>query len=781
LEAFFIDKEDIMMSKLSVIGYPRIGAQRELKKWTEDYFAGKLSAEELQKNAAGLRQHHWLCQKEHGVDFIPSNDFSFYDTALDTAFLLNAIPARYQALGLNPLDTYFAMAKGYQEHGRDVKALPLKKWFNTNYHYLVPALEEDMELKLHGEKPFAEYREALAFEISTKPVLIGPFTFLKLAKVESGRKQAYEYAEAITGVYQDILAQFNLLGTQWLQLDEPALVSDLAPDEIDLFETIYRKLLPNKQRLHILLQTYFGDIRDVYQQVMALDFDGVGLDFVEGTQNIDLITTNGFPAGKLLFAGLINGKNIWINDYRATLKILDQLAGQVDRDQIVLNTSCSLLHLPYSVKFEHRLKPEYRRYLAFAKEKLEELRKIARIWNSGDYRRDPEFIANSALVEAKKSEPTSQIPEIRNQVAQLTENDFTRKPAFPERHAIQQARLDLPLLPTTTIGSFPQTLEVRNLRRSYREEKTTTAQYDAIIKTMIAKVIRLQEEIGLDVLVHGEYERNDMVEYFGENLSGFLFTENGWVQSYGTRCVKPPIIFGDVRRTKPITIDTITYAQSLTSKPVKGMLTGPVTILNWSFPREDLSLGDIAYQIGLAIRKEVMDLEAAGIGIIQIDEAAFREKLPLRKEDWNDYFDWAIRAFRLTHASVRPETQIHTHMCYSEFEAIIKEIMALDADVFTFEAARSDLALLNALNESSFQMGAGPGIYDIHSPRIPEKDEIKGILANMLRKIDFGKLWVNPDCGLKTRKMEETVASLQNMVQAAKELREKLPIEPQQA
>ncbi len=769
------------MSKLSVIGYPRIGAQRELKKWTEDYFAGKLSATELHQNATQLRQRHWLCQKEHWVGFIPSNDFSFYDTLLDTAFLLNAIPARYQALGLNPLDTYFAMAKGYQERGQDVKALPLKKWFNTNYHYLVPSLEEGMEFKLNGEKPFTEYREAQALGITTKPVLVGPFTFLKLAKVESGRKQAYEYAQAITGVYQDILTQFNLLGTQWLQLDEPALVSDLTPDESALFETIYRKLLPHKQNLHILLQTYFGDIRDFYQQVMTLEFDGIGLDFVEGKRNIDLITSNGFPGGKLLFAGLINGKNIWRNDYRATLEILDQLAGQVDPNQIVLNTSCSLLHLPYSVKLEKRLMPEYGKYLAFAEEKLEELQEVAQIWNCGDCQTDPKFIANSALIEAKKSELMSQIPEIRNQVAQLTENDFTRKPAFPERHAIQQSRLNLPLLPTTTIGSFPQTLEVRNLRRSYRNGKITAAQYDEAIKTMIAKVIRLQEEIGLDVLVHGEYERNDMVEYFGENLSGFLFTENGWVQSYGTRCVKPPIIFGDIQRTKPITIDTITHAQSLTSKPVKGMLTGPVTILNWSFAREDLPLRDIAYQIGLAIQKEVLDLEAAGIRIIQIDEAAFREKLPLRKADWNGYFDWALPAFRLTHASVRPETQIHTHMCYSEFETIIKEIMALDADVFTFEAARSDLSILDALKASSFRMETGPGVYDIHSPRIPEKDEIRGILANMLQKIDFKKLWVNPDCGLKTRKMEETESSLKNMVAAAKKLREDFPIEPKQA
>ncbi len=764
------------MSKLSVIGYPRIGAQRELKKWTESYFAGKLSAAELQKNAAGLRTRHWLCQREHWIGFIPSNDFSFYDTMLDTAFLLNAVPERYRRLGLDQLDTYFAMAKGYQEDNRDVKALPLKKWFNTNYHYLVPSLEEGMELKLNGEKPFTEYREALALEIKTKPALIGPFTFLKLARVESGRKRSFDYAEAVTGIYREILARFNTLDAQWVQLEEPALVTDLTPEEINLFETIYRKLLPHKENLRILLQTYFGDLRDVYQQVMELDFDGVGLDFVEGGRNLDLIALHGFPPAKLLFAGLVNGKNIWINDYQATLGALKQLAGQVEQERIVLSTSCSLLHLPYSLKFEKRLEPEHRKHLAFAEEKLEELRVIALLWNSDEYRKDSQFLANTALVSAKRQDDANRLPEIREQVARLTETDFTRKPSFPERHAIQSARLNLPLLPATTIGSFPQTAEIRKLRRSYREGMISAVQYEAAIRKNIAAVIRLQEEIGLDILVHGEYERNDMVEYFGENLSGFLFTENGWVQSYGTRCVKPPVIFGDVRRAEPITVETINYAQSLTSRPVKGMLTGPVTILNWSFPREDLSLREIAYQIGLAVKAEVMDLEAAGIRIIQIDEAAFREKLPLRESERDGYFDWAIRAFRLTHAAVRPETQIHTHMCYSEFEAIIKEIAGLDADVFTFEAARSDLSILDALKSNGFPMETGPGVYDIHSPRIPEKDEIKKIITKLLHKIDLRKLWVNPDCGLKTRRMEETTPSLQNMVAAVQELREELAL-----
>ncbi len=764
------------MSKISVIGYPRIGAQRELKKWTESYFSGKLSGEALQKNAAELRARHWSCQREHRIDFIPANDFSFYDTMLDTAFLLNAVPERYRQLDLDPLDTYFAMAKGYQERNRDVKALPLRKWFNTNYHYLVPALEAGMEFKLNGDKPFLEYQEALALGIATKPVLIGPFTFLKLAKVESGQPLQDDYAAAIGGVYREIFARFNALDVPWVQLDEPALVTDLTPEEIQRFETIYRDLLPHKQKLRILLQTYFGDVRDVYRPLMALDFDGIGLDLVEGGRNLDLIAANGFPADKLLFAGVIHGKNIWVNDYRATLTTLERLAGQVERERIVLGTSCSLLHLPYSLEHEKHLLPEHRKQLAFAEEKLEELQEIAALWDEADYHKDPRLIANAAILAAKKDDPASEVPAVREQVASLTEADFVRKPAFNERRTIQRARLKLPLLPTTTIGSFPQTPAVRKLRRSYRDGAIDAAQYDAAIREMIAGAVRLQEEIGLDVLVHGEYERNDMVEYFGENLSGFLFTDNGWVQSYGTRCVKPPIIFGDVRRTKPITVATIHYAQSLTAKPVKGMLTGPVTILNWSFPREDRALREIAYQIALAIREEVLDLEAAGIRIIQIDEAAFREKLPLRKADWDSYFDWAIRAFRLTHTAVRPETQIHTHMCYSEFAAIIEAIMALDADVFTFEAARSDLSILDALNACGFPMETGPGVYDIHSPRVPGQEEIKAILRRMLTKIPREKLWVNPDCGLKTRGTEETLASLINLTAAARELRQELTV-----
>jgi 5-methyltetrahydropteroyltriglutamate--homocysteine methyltransferase len=765
------------MTQLSVVGFPRIGAGRELKKWTESFFAGRLSADELQQNAAGLRTRHWLLQRENGIDFIPSNDFSFYDGMLDMAYLLNIVPERYRQAELNTLDTYFAMAKGYQDRNFDLKALPMKKWFNTNYHYIVPAIEPDMEIKLNGDKPFREYQEALLLGIKTKPVLIGPLTFLKLVKIESEDRNIFELADSIALVYHEILNKFSNLQADWIQFDEPVLATDLAPADIELFQRVYSTILTAKNNLKVLLQTYFGDIRDIYTQATALEFDAIGLDFVEGEENFNLLAQYEFPADKLLFAGMVNGKNIWRNHYPKTLEKLDRLLFRVDLNRIVLSSSCSLLHLPYTTKNEPRLEPKHLRNLAFAEEKLVELYEISALWAERNPYTDQRFQNNEAAVSAKYVNNESILPEIRAKIEGLTEADFVRNPSFEKRTLNQQAKLKLPLLPTTTIGSFPQTPEIRKLRKSYQDGDIAPAEYDETIRQKVAAIIALQEEIGLDVLVHGEYERNDMVEYFGQNLSGFLFTETGWVQSYGTRCVKPPIIFGDIGRTRPITVDWITYAQSLTTKPVKGMLTGPVTILNWSFVREDLPLQEVAYQLALAIKAEVMDLEAGGIGIIQIDEAAFREKLPLRKADWRSYLDWSIPAFRLTNAAVKPETQIHTHMCYSEFKEILEEIEALDADVFTFEAARSDLSILDALNANGFRMQTGPGVYDIHSPRIPGKEEIKEIISKMIPKIGLRKLWVNPDCGLKTRELAETLPSLKNMVSAARELRSELAAE----
>ncbi|MFQ8849956.1 5-methyltetrahydropteroyltriglutamate--homocysteine S-methyltransferase [Ruminococcus callidus] len=752
--------------KTTIIGFPRVGSLRELKFASEKYFRGEISAEELQNTAKELRCTHWQLQKENGISLIPVNDFSFYDNMLDTAVLLNAVPERYRALSLSPLDTYFAMARGYQgEHG-DVKAFAMKKWFNTNYHYMVPEIEDTTEIRLAGEKPFAEYAEAKALGVPAKLVLIGPFTFLKLARF-TGEKTLSDFVEDTVKAYCDYLAKLNELGAAWAELDEPYLVKDLSAEDIALFTQIYKTVLAAKGNVKVLLQTYFGDVRDCYSEITALDFDGIGLDFTEGKQTMALVQKNGFPKEKILFAGVVNGKNIWRNSYKKTLKILEQMRPVCG--EIVLNTSCSLLHVPYTLRNETKLAKSYQKHFAFAEEKLEELAELSQICASAQPQATEAYQKNQQLFCEDRHCSNA---EVQRKVAALTEADFVRKPAFAEREKIQQETFQLPLLPTTTIGSFPQTKEVRANRAAFRKGEISEEQYVDFNKKQIADCVALQEKIGLDVLVHGEFERNDMVEYFGECLEGYLFTEKAWVQSYGTRCVKPPIVWGDVSRAKPMTVKWSVYAQSLTKKPMKGMLTGPVTILNWSFPREDISLQDCAYQIGLAIREEVLDLEKNGIRIIQVDEAALREKLPLRKSDWKtEYLNWAIPAFRLVHSGVKPETQVHTHMCYSEFADIIQDIDDMDADVITFEASRSDLTILDVLQENHFRTEVGPGVYDIHSPRIPTTAEIKTAISKMLSRIPKEKLWVNPDCGLKTRGIAETVPSLENMVEAAKACR----------
>lgn len=764
------------MQKISITGYPRIGAQRELKKWCEAYFKGQMSKEDLLAAAAGLRKEQWQFLAQKQLSFIPANDFSFYDGVLDTAFLLGLISEEYRSLHLDDLDTYFAMARGYQKGSADVRALPMKKWFNTNYHYLAPTIEDGSRFFLNGSKPFDEYRQALELGIETKPVLIGPFTFLKLCRVNACGKSYHDYAPQITQVYRQIWERFAALGAKWLQMDEPALATDLSQDDIGLFLSIYRQLLPSKGDLKIILQTYFGDIRDIYEKAVQLPFDAFGLDLVEGKANLDLIGKFGFPSQALLFAGIVNGKNIWANDYQKSLAILQKLICLgVKKEQIALNTSCSLLHVPYTLENETKLDEKYRKQLAFAREKIDELNELAALFDDTDYQQNRIYIQNQAKFSVRAGDASCFDPALRKKIAHLQTSDFIRGASFEQRAAIQKENLKLPLLPTTTIGSFPQTLEIKHLRKNYREQLISEEEYREQIRRKIAELVILQEEIGLDVLVHGEFERNDMVEYFAENLEGFLFTEKAWVQSYGTRCVKPPIIWGDIKRPQPLTLDYILYAQSLTKKPMKGMLTGPVTILNWSFAREDLSLREIAFQIALAVRDEVMDLEKNGIRIIQIDEAALREKLPLHKEDWHKcYLDWAIKAFRLTHSGLGPQTQVHTHMCYSEFADIIKGIDDMDADVISFEAARSDLSLIDVLKQNNFRTQVGPGVYDIHSPRIPAKEELQQNIRKMLDKLEPEKLWINPDCGLKTRGMAEVIPSLQNMVAAAAEMRKSL-------
>ena len=749
--------------KTSVIGYPRIGKDRELKFASEKFFKGELDEKGLLEVARKIREEDLLAQKNAGITYISSNDFSFYDNVLDTAFLFNVIPQRYKALGLSELETYFAAARGYQGDKGNVKALAMKKWFNTNYHYLVPEIDDDTVITLTGTKPVDEYLEARQIGVETKPALIGPFTFLKLARF-TGDKKISDVSSVLTAEYVKLISVLASKGAELIEFDEPSLVKDLDAEDIALFKNIYSSILENKKGVKILLQTYFGDIRDIYTEVIKLDFDAIGLDLLEGRKTAELIRTKGFPKDKTLFAGLVNGKNIWRNDYKKTLAALDEI-GVSD---VVLGTSCSLLHVPYTLASETKLSEEYKKHFAFAEEKLQELSEIASIAGT-DYAGSEVFKKNRKLFEGRID---SEDKDVQARVAGIKEEDYVRLPAFEEREKIQKKILGLPLFPTTTIGSFPQTQDVRKNRQEFKKGLKSKEEYVEFNKQKIAECIKLQEEIGLDVLVHGEFERNDMVEYFGENLNGYVFTEKAWVQSYGTRNVKPPIIWGDVSRKGAITVEWSKFAKSCTSKPVKGMLTGPVTILNWSFPREDISIKESILQIALAIRDEVLDLEANGINIIQIDEAALREKLPLRKSDWySEYLDFAIPAFRLVHSKVKPETQIHTHMCYSEFTDIIPAIDAMDADVITFEASRSDLQILDSLKANNFKTEVGPGVYDIHSPRVPSVEEIVTALTKMREKIEDSKLWVNPDCGLKTRGYEETVKSLTNLVAAAKQIR----------
>lgn len=790
--------------KVSVSGFPRVGKDRELKFAEEKYFRGEISEDILQKVARELRLSHWQEQKKAGIDLIPSNDFSFYDQLLDTAVLFNIIPERYKTLDLSDLERYFAMARGYQGSKGDVKALAMKKWFNTNYHYMVPEIDDDtfIELKNPSEaKPLQEYREAKAQGIETKPVVIGPFTLLKLLKYK-GSKSAFDYKCILAKEYFKLITAFENAGVQWLQLDEPYLVRDLSPEDIELFEIIYKKILPARTQLKVLLNTYFGDVRDIYPKLLELNFDGIGLDFLEGKETVNLIERYSFPKDKILFAGLVNGKNIWKNNYEKTLEVLSRLSA--NGICFAISTSCSLLHVPYSVEAETKLPDHVKDAFAFAKEKLQELADLKELTNIKELTdlkkltdlkelaegtgqaesatdqdgsqfkavllNHPIYQANQKSLRERKNVEDKAVQE---RVAAIREEDYTRLPAFEEREELQKRTFHLPEFPTTTIGSFPQTLDVKKTRKAFRNGEISEEEYKKFNQDKIAEWIGIQEEIGLDVLVHGEFERNDMVEYFGDHLKGYVFTEKAWVQSYGSRCVKPPIIWGDVSRSKAITVEWSKFAQSLTDKPVKGMLTGPVTILNWSFPREDISLKESTQQIALAIRDEVLDLEAAGIKIIQIDEAALREKLPLRKSDWySQYLDWAIPAFRLVHSGVQADTQIHTHMCYSEFTDIIPAIDAMDADVITFEASRSDLLILDSLAENHFRTEVGPGVYDIHSPRVPSVEEITKALGKMLEKVEAKKLWVNPDCGLKTRGVPETLASLKNLVAAAKEIRQ---------
>ncbi|WP_442760539.1 5-methyltetrahydropteroyltriglutamate--homocysteine S-methyltransferase [Enterococcus italicus] len=747
------------MVKTTIVGFPRIGEFRELKFATEAFFRGDSTTKDLLQKGKELRKKHWQLLKDSGIDEITSNDFSFYDTTLDTACLFNIVPAAVRSLALTPLEEYFALARGYQGEKGDVKARPMKKWFNTNYHYLTPKIEASTNVRVVGTKIFDEYQEAKSLGIETRPVILGPFTFLQLAEIDDDVNQEKLIIQ-LTVAYQEVFSKLDNLGAKWIQLDEPGLVKDLSTEQVNVFETLYQNLLVDKP-LNVLIQTYFGDVRDVYHSLITLPVDAIGLDFVEGKQTKALLTS-GFPEDKILYAGVVNGKNIWRNQFEQTLLQVKDFQNK----KLVLSTSCSLLHVPYTTDNES-FSPEIVNYFSFAKEKLEELKVLASLV---EHKEMHLLQQNKALFAAKRFDENS---ELKEKLEQLTAKDFERSPDFEQRRLIQKNVFQLPDLPTTTIGSFPQTKEVKQNRSKWKKGEIDQQHYEQFIEKQIKEWLEWQESIDLDVLVHGEFERNDMVEYFGQQLDGYLFSKNGWVQSYGTRGVKPPIIWSDITRKAPITVKWSAFAQSQTQKVVKGMLTGPVTILNWSFPREDVSTKESTLQLALAIQEEVLDLEKNGIRMIQIDEAALREKLPLRQSDWySEYLDWAIPAFRLIHSKVKPETQIHTHMCYSEFTDILSAIDQMDADVISFEASRSNLAILDELVRRHFKTAVGPGVYDIHSPRIPSVEELTTTIHEIIQKVPREKIWINPDCGLKTRGIVETKASLANMTKAVAAIRE---------
>jgi len=759
------------MALATIPGYPRIGKHRELKKALEAYWSGKIGEADLLKTAEEIYTAGWTTQRTAGIDLVPINDFSFYDQMLDTAGLLGLIPARYQAdedaVGM---DTYFAMARG-RSGDRDVPAMEMTKWFDTNYHYIVPEVDADSTFRLNGSKPFVMLEAANAAGIEGKTVLIGPVTFLSLAKAHDETFDLLSLLDRVLPVYAEIVRKLAEGGAAWIQFDEPILATDLGDGVLDALTRAYAAIAAVRGEAKIIVQTYFDHVGEAYDTLINLPVQGIGLDFVRGPQNIGFIAERGFPADKVIAAGVIDGRNIWAADLNAAFATLTTLATHVDPKRIHVSTSCSLQHVPYDVDLETDLDPEVKGWLAFAEQKLHEVAVLARGLNGGKDAIAAELAVGAIGRERAANSPRRRNPAVQERLATLPDDAASRAAPYAERALLQQGRLNLPLLPTTTIGSFPQTGEVRTARRKFERGDLSQAEYESFIEGQIRDIIAHQESLGIDVLVHGESERNDMVQYFGEQLEGITFTRHGWVQSYGSRYVRPPVIYGDVSRPEPMTVRWATYAQSLSDKPVKGMLTGPVTILNWSFVRDDQPRALTCRQIALAIRDEVADLDAAGIAMIQIDEAALREGLPLRRDDWAEYLGWAVECFRIAAGGARPETQIHTHMCYSEFGDIFEAISDLDADVISIENARSGLELLHAFREQGYDKGVGPGVYDIHSPRVPPTEEIAANLRATLTVLDAERVWVNPDCGLKTRQPEESTAALRNMVAAAKEVR----------
>ncbi|CAN6291905.1 unnamed protein product [Urochloa humidicola] len=757
-----------------IVGYPRMGPKRELKFALESFWDGKSSAEDLEKVATDLRSSIWKQMSEAGIKYIPSNTFSYYDQVLDTTAMLGAVPERYSWTGGEiGLSTYFSMARG----NATVPAMEMTKWFDTNYHFIVPELGPTTKFSYASHKAVSEYKEAKALGIDTVPVLVGPVSYLLLSKPAKGVEKSFSLLSllgSILPIYKEVVAELKAAGASWIQFDEPTLVKDLDAHELAAFSSAYAELESSLSGLNVLIETYFADIpAESYKTLTSLSgVTAYGFDLIRGAKTLDLIRSS-FPSGKYLFAGVVDGRNIWADDLAASLSTLQSLEAVAGKDKLVVSTSCSLMHTAVDLINETKLDDEIKSWLAFAAQKVVEVNALAKAL--AGQKDEAYFAANAAALASRKSSPRVTNEEVQKAAAALKGSDHRRATNVSARLDAQQKKLNLPVLPTTTIGSFPQTVELRRVRREYKAKKISEEEYISAIKEEISKVVKIQEELDIDVLVHGEPERNDMVEYFGEQLSGFAFTANGWVQSYGSRCVKPPIIYGDVSRPNPMTVFWSKTAQSMTSRPMKGMLTGPVTILNWSFVRNDQPRFETCYQIALAIKKEVEDLEAAGIQVIQIDEAALREGLPLRKSEHAFYLDWAVHSFRITNCGVQDTTQIHTHMCYSNFNDIIHSIIDMDADVITIENSRSDEKLLSVFREGvKYGAGIGPGVYDIHSPRIPSTEEIADRVNKMLAVLDTNILWVNPDCGLKTRKYTEVKPALTNMVSATKLIRTQL-------
>jgi 5-methyltetrahydropteroyltriglutamate--homocysteine methyltransferase len=756
------------------LGFPRMGRHRDLKKALERFWAKKSDAAELVATARQLRAAHWKLQIEAGLAQVPCNDFSLYDHVLDTSVMVGLEPGRFQDLPAG-LDRYFAMARGVAREGErsGAAALEMTKWFDTNYHYLVPEFEKGQKFSLVSDKPMAEFKEARDLGIPARLVVLGPVSFLLLGKAKETGVDPLELWPSLVPVYEELLRRLAAAGADWVQIDEPCLVTDLDPRVLPVLDSIYRRMADAGGGTNLLLATYFGDLGNALPAVLRLPVRAVHLDLVRGPDQLDEAVKLASP-NQMLSLGLIDGRNIWRADLLVALNVVDQTVERLGADRVLIAPSCSLLHVPFDLDDEDELDPELRSWLAFARQKLDEVAVLARAVEKGRSAVADELEENRAAMASRRTSPRTMDPAVRRRLAEVSPTMLSRGRPYDSRRASQRARTPLPLLPTTTIGSFPQTEDVRNARAAHRSGKLPAGQYETFLKAQVADAVRWQEEIGLDVLVHGEFERNDMVEYFGENLDGFAFTANGWVQSYGSRCVKPPLIYGDVKRRGQMTVEWARYAQSLTSRPVKGMLTGPVTILQWSFVRDDQPRRDTCWQIALAIRDEVADLELAGIAVIQVDEPALREGLPLRRAEWESYLRWAVDAFRLASSGVRDETQMHTHMCYCEFNDIIDSIAAMDADVISIENSRSQMELLGAFARFRYPNEVGPGVYDIHSPRVPTQEEVEQLLEKALSVLSPEQLWVNPDCGLKTRRWEEVRPALTILVDAAREMRRRL-------